>query len=296
VSASARTTGHWISASITLVLMLVVGGMLLRSAVWGIRSYKQGTLLRWGPFLVFSVAAPLIMADLARHLIQDEGLWAVCGNNDVYNRINSTSPYPESCKWASNQFTCTIHCCVPTWIPYFDGIEQKYAWFPPQQTFFPAPSTLLGQFATLDGNDSVIFDASFDKKQQPYSVFTAPLLLWADGSRNTKRGTATEAECVPYGVNKETGYCLLSNSSMPFEEQIKQLPASLGGSCDCSACLPTHLEKMSQSSAIGIVFTITFTYLGFILLALAVLWNADIGKKLSQVGSKWRELRAKSGQ
>lgn len=281
--------------------MLVVGGMLLRSAAWGIRSYKQTVFLRWGPFLVFSIAAPLIMADLVRHLIQDEGLWAVCGNNDVYNRINSTSPYPEACKWASNQFICTVHCCVPTWRPYVNGSEQKYGWFPPQSTFFPA-SSLLGQFATLDSNGVVVFDKSFDKTQQPYRVFDAPLLLWADGSRNTKRGSATAAECAPYGVNEETGYCLLSNASEPLHVQLTQLPTSLrkstlpaSASCDCNACLPTSMEKMSQSSAIGIVFTITFTYLGFILLALAVLWNADVVKKLSQVRKKWHELRGKLG-
>lgn len=41
----------------------------------------------------------------------------------------------------------------------------------------------------------------------------------------------------------------------------------------------------------GILFTICFTYLGFVCLFIGTLWNANIVKKLGEIKRKWRELR-----
>ena len=43
----------------------------------------------------------------------------------------------------------------------------------------------------------------------------------------------------------------------------------------------------------GLFFTIFCTYSGFVLLAVAVMWNANLHKKLAQVQTRWRELRAR---
>jgi hypothetical protein len=45
-------------------------------------------------------------------------------------------------------------------------------------------------------------------------------------------------------------------------------------------------------NAVGIVFTYAITYTGFLLLAIGTLWNANIVKKLREIRSQWRSLRA----
>lgn len=60
-----------------------------------------------------------------------------------------------------------------------------------------------------------------------------------------------------------------------------------------SHCIPDDMENMTNLSFIGVLFTIVFTYSGFICLALGTLWNADICSKCSDMKQQWRELRAK---
>jgi hypothetical protein len=45
-------------------------------------------------------------------------------------------------------------------------------------------------------------------------------------------------------------------------------------------------------NAVGIIFTYAITYTGFALLAIGTLWNANIVKKLREIRSQWRALRA----
>jgi len=57
------------------------------------------------------IAAPLIMADLMRHVLQDAGVWKEC------DRLVGVK-WDSSCTWSSSQYHCTIartatadHCC-----------------------------------------------------------------------------------------------------------------------------------------------------------------------------------------
>lgn len=52
-----------------------------------------------------------------------------------------------------------------------------------------------------------------------------------------------------------------------------------------------HDETFHCLSGIGIVFTILCTYIGFAMLIVATMWNADLMGKLSAMREKWRELR-----
>jgi hypothetical protein len=56
---------------------------------------------------------------------------------------------------------------------------------------------------------------------------------------------------------------------------------STGCSSETPRCLTT----------VGIVFTLVFTYLGFTLLAIATLWNANIVDKLKDFKAEWKRLR-----
>jgi len=160
VSAGARIAGHWISFAITLVMMILLNCFIF----WSLknRSREMGFCVYCGPFILTLCAAPLIMADPLRHVLQDTGAWPECNRppNVIWN---------SSCTWASNQYRCT------------------------------------------------------------------------------------------------------------------KLPAF--------GCVPLSEETMSHLSPIGILFTICFTYLGFILLFIGTLWNANIVKKFQQFKQQWRVLR-----
>lgn len=277
--------GHWISFAITSLMMLVVGVYLYRPASSGHRSrLPRGK--RWGPLATFCLAVPLIMADLCRHLAQDGGLWLECGHNPFYNRVNSTDPFPAQCAWSSSQYRCDVACCVPT----FDAMPSGgVGWTSPQTYYFPAPNSTAPQFATLGANGTVVYAPTFNKSLLPYRVFAVPFVPSASGASAASPGGKSDDECV-YGVNRETGYCYLVSPLAPPEVQRAQLPQKDGhGSCDCDECQPS--ENMANLSGVGILFTICFTYTGFILLSVAVLWNANIVSKMRRVRARWRELR-----
>jgi hypothetical protein len=180
---------------------------------------------------------------------------------------------------SSSQYKCSTHCCVPTWDALPSG---DFGWTSAQSSFFPAKNThgfVTPQFATLRPNGSLFFPPNFDSSALPYAVFTAPVALDATGTLPLPHGTVDTCHNGGLGTNPSTGFCLLPAGAMP------------GGSCECDSCQP-H-EDFAHLSPIGIVFTIVCTHAGFGLLALAVLWNADLATKMRSVGTRWRQLRAR---
>jgi len=132
------------------------------------RRRSAGCWQYWGPFTFTLIATPLIMADLFRHVFQDQGIWPECEREGA-------EVWPSKCNWSSSQYKC----------------------------YLPANST--------SGNTCV------------------------DGSD----------------------------------------------------------ENMAHLSPMGILFTIFFTYLGFVCLFVGTLWNANICKKLKDIKKKWRDLRGR---
>jgi len=53
-------------------------------------------------------------------------------------------------------------------------------------------------------------------------------------------------------------------------------------------------ENITCLSIIGWLFTIVFTYTGFILLFWGTMWNANLLEKLKSIKRQWKEIRAKS--
>lgn len=89
MSAGARVLGHWISFGLTLALMCVVLGFMVYTRRNRLR-YKS-FWKRNGPLILVCIAIPLIMADIIRHVLQDEGVWLSC------------IPKPEGgCYWYSS--------------------------------------------------------------------------------------------------------------------------------------------------------------------------------------------------
>jgi len=58
-----------------------------------------------------------------------------------------------------------------------------------------------------------------------------------------------------------------------------------------SSCVPDAHENMAHLSTIGVLFTICFTYLGFLFLMVGVMWNAKILTQLAKMGDLWNEIR-----
>ncbi|KAG8463362.1 hypothetical protein KFE25_004873 [Diacronema lutheri] len=277
--------------------------MLGRAAAVGPRARVRPARRRWGPFALLCAAAPLILADIVRHVLQDVGVWPGCGDGAIFSRANSSDPFPSSCLWSSSQYRCEVVCCVPTWLPVPaapNGSRPavEFGWFPPQTSRWPDAREGF-QFGTLRPDGSLYLPAHFERARarEPFAVFSAPLALFADGTRRAR--ARHEPECV-HGTNDETGACLLVDSSLPYEEQLARLPLRDPAApydartnpreCSCERC--THAEDVTHLSPMGLAVTLCATYVGFALLATAVLWNANIGAQLRKVRAEWRVLRA----
>jgi len=301
VTAAARSLGHYIALSITSLLMLFVGAMLLRSAISGQRCWMHGPdspsphrAKRYGPFLLQQLAVCLVIADPLRHVLFDVGLWAGCSNNPTYARINSTDAFPSGCYDSSYQYRCTVPCCVPTW-KATSNATTEYAWSPPQSQ--------LPQLATLRPDGTIYLPSGYAAAQQPWEVFKPGALLWESGLAHAGAGGGlSDADCE-HGANSATGYCFLVDEAtpMPYADRLKLLPLKDAAKpfdaetnpheCNCNQCSPS--ETMSHLAPLGILFTLVFTYTGFLLLAMAVAWNANIAQKLRGMRAKWQALRGR---
>lgn len=111
VSGFARSLGHYISFGITATLMIVVNVFIAR----GIKFRWGSCCQKYGPFILSMIAAPLICADLLRHVLNDTNVWPWCGDpsqqRGLFPRVNTS--WTADCLFSSTQFICTIPCCVP---------------------------------------------------------------------------------------------------------------------------------------------------------------------------------------
>lgn len=91
--------------------MIIVNVFIAR----GIK-YRWGSCChKYGPFILSAIAAPLVCADLLRHVLNDTNVWPWCGDpaqqGGLYPRVNES--WTSDCLWSSTQFICSIPCCVP---------------------------------------------------------------------------------------------------------------------------------------------------------------------------------------
>lgn len=85
-------------------MMIVVNGYMYYTLKN--RDEGRGKLFYYGPLILTSIATPLIIADLVRHVLQDTGVWPECERPDnvIWN---------NDCVWSSSQYKCTVlppHC------------------------------------------------------------------------------------------------------------------------------------------------------------------------------------------
>ena len=68
----------------------------------------------------------------------------------------------------------------------------------------------------------------------------------------------------------------------------------LACACACARVPPPSLCVCSHLSVVGVLSTIGCTYSGFSLLAVAVIWNGNLIKKLGKIREQWRALRGRA--
>lgn len=81
---------------------------------------------------------------------------------------------------------------------------------------------------------------------------------------------------------------VMSDQVRHVMQDIDWWPSSKGSNEYRFGC---HDENYGCLSVIGWLFTVVFTYVGFIALGISVLWNANIIKKCKQIGETWKQLR-----
>lgn len=242
--------------------MFVVFGFVVQGLRMRLRMEHHWQI--YGPLYCVSVAIPLIVADLWRHVLQDETLRL----GDLLGML---------------LFVASAGLAVSTRMVFL-----KQPWGP-----WTPPKNKAAQSAYF--------------QHAPMFVFLLGLLLiymshQLDGGLGT---TLSWPECGDneyFGRVNQTwsSSCTWSSSQykceyyccVPGGDNSIPMPQPLpGGVCNCDHCIDNAKENMAHLSPMGILFTMTFTYLGFALLAVGTLWNANIISKLKEVRTQWRQLR-----
>ena len=269
---------------------------------------------RYGPFLLQQLAACLIIADPLRHVLFDVGLWAGCSNNPTYARINSTDAFPSGCYDSSYQYRCTVPCCVPTWQAGNDSAAAaEYAWFPPQSqlpelatlrpdgsVWLPSgyatsqqpwdvykPGALLWETGLAHAAKGGLADADCEHGANSatgycFLVDEATPMSYADRRKLLPLKDAAK----PFDAETSAPHLLSAALTHPHPPPTPPPPASHPTplrpplrlradphECNCNQCSPS--ETMGHLAPLGVLFTLVFTYSGFVLLALAVAWLAS---------------------
>jgi len=114
-----------------------------------------------------------------------------------------------------------------------------------------------------------------------FTMIAVPLIM-ADLVRHLLQDGGVWPECERAAHEVWPSKCNWSSS---------QYKCYLTPSDSPNTCVDGKDENMAHLSPMGILFTICFTYLGFVCLFIGTLWNANIVKKLGEIKRKWRELR-----
>jgi len=78
VTTAARSAGHYVSFGVTFIMLVV---MIIFTANSTKRRYGS-KWKKYGPLIFVSLAFPLIMADLTRHVFQDVDWWPPPGSSE----------------------------------------------------------------------------------------------------------------------------------------------------------------------------------------------------------------------
>lgn len=244
---------------------------------------------KYGPIACIIVAIPLIMADITRHLSQD-GSWLV---GDVLGLP-------------------LLLGCVPAYLS-MRMVRTARPWgpfSPPKGVELGPGSALfrkrLAVFLALAGSSVAILCASHIGHGTWFGTIK---LQWEECGNNAaypRVNQTWDADacfwsssqfkcdlncCVPEDKLYPGGAAKAPSGGYPSVPS-KDFPKADDGECECHCC-PLSDENLHHLAPMGVLFTIVFTYLGFALLAVGTLWNANITEKFAEIRLQWRQLRGK---
>eukprot|EP01004_Peranema_trichophorum_P004138 NODE_307_length_2984_cov_95.594547_g265_i0.p1 GENE.NODE_307_length_2984_cov_95.594547_g265_i0~~NODE_307_length_2984_cov_95.594547_g265_i0.p1 ORF type:complete len:770 (+),score=165.48 NODE_307_length_2984_cov_95.594547_g265_i0:178-2487(+) len=240
-----------------VVFVFILGGVRIRLR-------KPTHIQRYGPLYLVGIAIPLIVADLWRHILQDESLTVF----DLFAIILFIVAI------VGMIFSRMVFTGKP-WGP-FDVPTSKILKDPMFQNIPMAIFALGIVFVFISHNTDGWFGSS--------------RLSWPECGDNPTfpRTNQTWSSTCTWSSSQ---YRCNSYCCVPGDGHAGLIPDLAPGSeCTCH-CIPDNEENMKHLSPMGILFTIFFTYLGFVLLAFGTLWNASIIDKLKEIRETWRELR-----
>ena len=282
----------------------------------------------YGPCILTMLAAPLILADLCRHVMGDLNLWPWCGDpsmqRGLFGRVNES--WTDACFWSSTEYVCNIPCCVPGnnsvastndfSMNYYlqtnpDGTNYQLSFIdncglggPDGRSIVDAPHTnpnctcgggqcdpkkspidQMALASTTDELGLLAFLLPGATQDDNYPQGFGPMATTTtDGDAFLPPHWPTYPQLTPKTLAFVHAQAVIGNVGVP--------PADIPD-CNCDNCVPPEQENIHHLSFIGVLFTICFTYSGFVLLATGTLWNADIIHKLQDISKKWKKLRAK---
>jgi len=279
------------------------------------RSRRIGKGNNWyvyGPTILAVLATILIMADLWRHILQDTGVWpekvflemkqadiVVGYKNSSADATALVGQYyaPENGQLQqgslpiSNQtldvsdFSMTMCFDRPVKGGHYDaGDESFIIWALGTHSYTLA--SLKHSADPLDRSDSNptmnwLSDTKPSKQLSDPSASNQVSLSWVkpdiDQLRICLTATGplvTSRAWLGVGFTKPLG---IGSSQYVFNPERN--------------CLHSNNERVACLSTIGAIFTIVFTYSGFVLLAIATMWNANITDKIRKFREKWKEIR-----
>lgn len=249
---------------VTLVLMGSVNGFMFFSLHRRIHAHTQ-CWPRYGPFLLTSIASVFIMADPLRHALQDETLHVA----DVFGLL---------CFWIASLVAITWYTA---YTKRNFGVVLAHERHESFTRHVVRVSIVYGLILTA----SLLMVVSHSATGHGWSGSRA--FTWQECGNNPtfSRVNATWTDACAWSSSqfKCTLPCCVPNPAfVPSPESLAD--------CTCQ-CIPTSQENMAHLSPMGILFTIVCTYLGFVLLAVGTLWNANIASKWSGIVARWHQLR-----
>lgn len=273
------------------------------------------------------VATILIMADLSRHVLQDTGVWpedVVLGmtksdlviglqpsslTGDVEPVTSWYSPENNGNEWETGSLAINNTSLNDVTVDGVRGIQMCFS-RPVKGGHYEAKDDSFVIWSIGSHSGSIL---SARHTSDPGDMGDFMLVVdWSSGNKDANgvrqnsltlsEEGATNTFSITWENNNSTdvlnicataaGSLLHSSSawlSLGFVE-----PLGIGSRqyiLDPPKCTHATNEQIACLSTIGIVFTLCFTYTGFVLLAVATMWNANIVDKIKKMNAEWNRIR-----
>lgn len=232
--------------------MMVV---VLIFSVRGLKHRYGHCCVKYGPLMTLVLSSFLIMAEPTRHILSDYNLWALCWNNprDGLGQPNGMVRINQTWNDRCVWSSLEYHCNIPCCVP-----EEDFNTSFPDGVIYPETK-----------NDTLLdlADPAWNDHFLRYKCFN---------------------ESNPFKYNN-TDFCDGGKSKSCAQPNCGVSELVERYECVCDACV--FSETLTYLAPVGIVFTISLTYSGFVLLAIGSFWQADIISKIKKLREACRKLK-----